>query len=384
MDIKFWVQIIVPPVISAVVAIPITIWQYRKRKNEEKKVESLKNFSGKTFIVRIDSDIDVVEGKVFDDYRLATSLPTLEFIRKGGGKIILVGHRGRPKGQEEKFTLKSVGEWFMHQFGGELKDVTLGEFSGWRINEDITLLENIRFYTGEEENNPEFAQSLAVLGEVFVNEAFATSHRSHASTVGITKYLPSYAGFRFILEVATLSKVMNKPDRPLVVVIGGEKIETKLPLVEKMLRFAEYILVGGKIADETKTLLEVSHKRIEGVKAVLLLAETIDSVDITDKSVENFNQIIRWAKTIVWNGTMGKVDEPTHQETTKKLAEGIIESGAYSVVGGGDTVGFLDKICLLDSFACMPKNRCFLSTGGGAMLVFLSGEKLPGIEALLK
>ena len=175
-----------------------------------------------------------------------------------------------------------------------------------------------------------------------------------------------------------LSSVLQNPKRPLVVVIGGAKIETKLPLIEKMHQFADFVLAGGKIAEETKTLLKVQHEKVPNRKSVLLIAEVnSDHTDITELSCENFVQIIqKEAKTVVWNGTMGKIEDQTHQKTTEEIARAIVQSGAYSIVGGGDTVGFLDKKGLLNGFN-------FVSTGGGAMLAFLAGEKLPGIEALL-
>ncbi len=342
-----------------------------------KEIDSLKNFSKETFIIRIDTDIEIVEGKIVDDFRLKSSLATIEFIRSGGGKIILVGHLGRPSESDltkSEFSLLPVAKWFEKEFNGRVQEINIDGFSGWSIADNIVLLENIRFYPGEEVDDNEFAEKLSSLGNIFVNEAFATAHRKHASTVGITKFLPSYAGFRFSLEVETLSKIIDKPERPLVIVIGGEKIETKLPLVEKMHQFAEYVLVGGKIADETKTLLEVAHRKTSGIKAVLLMAETVGEDDVTEKSIENFTQIIKWAKTVVWNGTMGNIALKNHLETTKKLANAIIGSESFSVVGGGDTVAFLTQENI--------RGFSFVSVGGGAMLAFLAGENLPSLNAL--
>jgi len=206
-------------------------------------------------------------------------------------------------------------------------------------------------------------------------------HRNHASIVGITKFLPHFAGFHLEKEIEVLSDVLKNPKRPLVVIIGGAKIETKLPLVEKMHHIADYVLVGGKIVEETKILIKVQHEKIAGQKAVLLVADTVqDNSDITPKDAENFLQIINLAKTIVWNGSMGiiggKAEILASEEGSKKIAEGILQTKAYSVVGGGDTVEYINKLGILDKFS-------FASTGGGAMLNLLSGEKLPGIEALL-
>ena len=274
-----------------------------------------------------------------------------------------------------------------------IHDSKLGEFEGGEIGQNIFLLENLRFYKGEETNDQIFARKLASLADIYVNDAFAVSHRNHASIVGVAKLLPHFAGFQLQKEVEVLSGILENPKRPLVVIIGGAKLETKLPLVEKMHHIADYVLVGGKLAGDVKTLLKVQHEKINppagGRKSALLVADlNNEGTDITLKSAENFLQIISLAKTIVWNGPLGKISDKKSEiikseEGSKQLAEGLVKSSAYVVVGGGDTVGFLDKICLLDSFACMPKHRCFLSTGGGAMLSFLSGEKLPGLEALL-
>ena len=218
---------------------------------------------------------------------------------------------------------------------------------------------------------------MASLADIYINDAFAMCHRNHASIVGVTKFLPHFAGLHLEEEIKNLTHAMSNPKRPLVVIVGGKKIETKLPLVEKMHRIADYVLVGGKIAQESTAFLKVRHEKIEGSKSVLLVADlTPDGKSITEKSLYNFLDIIPLAKTIVWNGAMGYIArEEDEFQATRKVAEAIIDSKAYSIVGGGDTVEFLNRINLLDKFS-------FASTGGGAMLAFLSGEKLPGIEAL--
>ncbi len=363
--------------------------------------------SGKRVLVRLDLDVPIENGMVKDDSRLKAGFPTLEFLLKNGAKVIIAGHLGRPETKNnesrimnQELSLKPVALWFakkinnVHNSRFLIHDSSLGGFEGWEIGSNIFLLENLRFYQGEEENDQQFAKNLSNLADIYVNDAFAVSHRNNASVVAITKYLPHFAGFQLQKEVEVLSGILENPKRPLVVIIGGAKLETKLPLVEKMHHIADYVLVGGKLAGDVKTLLKVQHEKINppagGRKSVLLVADlNSEGTDITLKSAENFLQIISLAKTVVWNGPLGKISDKKSEivkseEGSKQLAEGLVKSSAYVVVGGGDTVGFLDKICLLDSFACMPKNRCFLSTGGGAMLVFLSGEKLPGIEALLK
>ena len=296
---------------------------------------------------------------------------------------------GRPEGINKSLSLEPIAKWFAKQLTiNNLQLTKIGEFEGWEIGPNIFLLENLRFFAGEEKNDPGFAKQLANLADIYVNEAFADSHRNHASITGVPKYLPGFAGLHLQQEIEVLSKVLEKPKRPLVVVIGGAKLETKLPLVEKMHHLADYVLVGGKIARDVKTLLKIQHEKIEGRKSALLIADlNLDETDVTPKSIENFLQIIDLARTVVWNGPLGKISDnkmemAKSEDGSRKLAEGLVKSSAYTIVGGGDTVGFLEKACLLDKFACLPKNRCFLSTGGGAMLSFLSGEKLPGLEAL--
>jgi len=340
------------------------------------------NVKGKTVFLRVDLDVPLSKAGVDDDTRLKSALPTIDYLLKQNAKIVIAGHLGRPEGVDKKFSLEPVAKWFANKFSiSNLQFSKRGEFDGWEIGPDIFLLENLRFNSGEEANDPEFSQKLAGLADIYVNDAFAMCHRNHASIVGITKFLPHYAGLHLEKEIENLESCLKNPKRPLVVIIGGVKIDTKLPLVEKMHYIADYVLVGGKIADETKTLIKVQHERIQGHKAALLVANlNIDGTDITQKDAENFLQIINLAGTIIWNGSMGIVGEKSEdlptEEGTKKVTEGILKTKAYTVVGGGDTLEYLNKLGVLDKFS-------FASTGGGAMLSFLSGEKLPGIEALL-
>lgn len=342
-------------------------------------ISQLKNLQDKTVLIRIDADVDIKNGKIQDDTRLLSSLETIRYVLKHGGKVILLGHLGRPMGEvNSQFTLLPVAKWYAREFDGELKPTHLPDFSGWYITDDMVLLENLRFYMGEETNDPVFAEHLASLGNIYVNEAFAVSHRSHASITGIAKKLPSYAGFHLATEVDALSKILNEPKRPLIVLIGGAKLETKLPLVEKMHLLSDYVLVGGKIAQETRTLLHVQHEKIKGKKSAVLVADnTPDGMDITTKDTENFIQILGLAKMIVWNGPMGKMGNPKTEKNTLAIAKAIAASPAYSVIGGGDSLTFLKQHKLLRKFS-------FISTGGGAMLEFLSGKELPGIKALEK
>lgn len=345
-----------------------------------KDLRSVKNadIKNKTVLLRADLDVPMQNAQIGDDSRLKAWFPTLNYLLEEEATIIIVGHLGRPEGKEAKLTLLPIAKWLQQKFkiqNPKLKTTQLSEFTGWEITDKIILLENIRFYKEEEKNDPQLAKKLAQLAQVYVNDAFASSHRAHASIVGVTKFLPSFAGLRLLEEVKVLSQVLENPKRPLGVVIGGAKIETKLPLVEKMHGFADYILVGGEIVENDKILLKIAHEKVHS-QSMLLMADTIDNKqETTLRSVENFLQVLKNAKTIVWNGPLGKIEEEAYQKGTEILAEGITKIPAFTIVGGGDTIGFLKQKNLLKQFS-------FVSTGGGAMLEFLAGENLPGLVVL--
>lgn len=331
---------------------------------------------GKKVFVRCDFDVPIGSSKITDDSRLVSSVSTIEYLLEGGAIVIAGGHLGRPGKEESKYSLEIVAKWFANEFtNAEIKQTDIGGFKAWKIKDNFYILENLRFYRGEEENSLEFNHKLAYMVDIFVNEAFGSSHRSHGSIVGVAGLVPHFAGFHFAKEVKILSSLIDNPRRPFTFVVGGAKIETKLPLISKMHKFADYVLVGGELAEQTKILAEEQHRKIEGHKAILLAAEqNVDKLDITKVSVENFEQVISTSSCVVWNGPMGFIEEG-HDQATKSLAEAIIKSSAYKVVGGGDTIGYLSKIGLLPKFD-------FVSVGGGAMLEFLSGISLPGIVAL--
>jgi len=363
---------------------------------------------GKTVFLRADLDIPLsaisnqqsaIRG-IEDDTRLKAALPTIEYLLKHGAKVILAGHLGRPKVlnnesgiMNQEFSLLPVAKWFAKRFNHDSKFIihnsNFGEFDGWELSDNLFLLENLRFYKGEE--NPttasglKFAKKLSSLADIYVNDAFAVCHRAHASIVGVPKYLPHFAGLHLLEEVKVLSGVLENPNRPLVLIIGGAKIETKLPLVEKMRDFADYVLVGGKIAKEIVPFLNSQQQKDNSKGATLLVADlNQDGFDITPKSIDDFLQIVSFAKTVVWNGPVGmtksniknQISKIDTEKGTRELAKGIVRSEAYTVVGGGDTLGFLRKVGLINQFS-------FVSTGGGAMLEFLSGKKLPGLIAIL-
>ena len=339
------------------------------------------DIKGKRVFLRADIDVPLDNGKIMDDTRLSESLETLNYLLQNGAKVVLAGHLGRPQGVGHDLSAEPVARWYQNKLkikNEKLKMIKIGELDAWEISEAVFVLENLRFDPGEESNDPEFSKKLAGLANIYVNDAFA-SYRAHSSTEGIARLLPHYPGFVLAKEINTLTSLMENPPRPLTVVIGGAKIDTKLPVVEKMHQIADYVLIGGLIAEETNALLKVQHEKIPDRKSALIVADLVESKDeVTPKDVENFLQIINLSRTVIWNGPVGVTEgkEENHEIATYKLAIGIVDSGVYSVVGGGDTIAYLKKIGLLEKFS-------FVSTGGGAMLEFLSGEKLPGIEALM-
>jgi len=231
---------------------------------------------------------------------------------------------------------------------------------------DIVLLENLRFYKEEEKNDPEFAKKLSALGDIYVNEAIAVSHRSHASITGIPKYLPSYAGFNFAEEVKNFLKILENPRRPLVFLMGGAKPETKAPLVSKFAKIANFVLVGGALMND-------QNLKTQG--NIIFPVDNIDKLDIGPKTITLFENYLKEAGTIVWNGPLSKYEEPKYVTGTKEIAKFFGKINAFKVVGGGDTITSVKRFGKLTDFD-------FVSSAGGAMLEFLAKGSLPGIESL--
>ena len=333
---------------------------------------------GKKILVRLDTDVSLSQtGKILDTTRLTAGRPTIDYLLSHSTTIILCGHVGRPKGSVvSSMSLLPVAKWYAENYELQITNYKLDEFDGWKLADDFLILENLRFYPGEEANDASFSQQLASLADIYVDDAFAVSHRKAASNVGVTAYLSSYAGMQLQKEVTELSKILENPARPLVIVIGGAKLETKLPLVSKMHQFADALLVGGKLVQEKGTLETITK---EPGRAVLHIASPNENgLDISSQSVDEFISVIRDAKTVVWNGPVGKTSDEKDSVAlgTKRIAESIVSTKAYTVVGGGDTLEYLDRIHLLGKFS-------FVSTGGGAMLSFLSGESLPALVPLI-
>lgn len=311
---------------------------------------------GTKVFVRCDLDVPVENGVVKEAFRLESSLPTLKYIIEKGGIPVIAGHIGKPDGKEDlKLSTQQLVPYFNEKLGEGAYEI----------------LENLRFNLGEEENSEEFAKELAKTAQVFVNESFATCHRKHTSIVGITAFLPSFAGFTLQKEVEALTKVMENPGKPLAIIIGGIKLESKMPVIEKFLDKADFIMLSSILSANWSK--EITHN--------MLLADNkdVESKDINENTRQKFIWAIEKSRTILWAGPLGMYEDDEFIQGTKEIAEKIAErtqkDGAYSVVGGGDTVGAINKLGLMDKFS-------FVSTGGGAMLQFLAEGTLPGIEVL--
>ena len=337
------------------------------------------NVQGKRILVRCDFNVPLdVNGNITDEFRIKQSLPTIEYLIKNDAKIILMSHLD-PESQgvvSPIFSLNIVAKKLSEYLSRVIKttndcigEKVIGEV-GKLMNGEILLLENLRFHEGETKNNPEFAKELSELGEIYINDAFSVCHRSHASMVGLPKILPSGAGLLLQKEIESLEKILKNPTRPFLAVVGGAKVQTKAKFIDRILKIADVIIVSGLIKKEMMGKIKYRFsKKIVGPK------DNLDALDIDENAINLFREKILKAKTILWNGPFGKFEDENYKHGTLEVAKAIIDSKAFSVIGGGETVEFITKEGLLSSFS-------HVSTGGGAMLAYLGGEELPGIEAL--
>ncbi len=312
--------------------------------------------SGTRVFVRCDIDVPIENGNIGETFRLNSLLETLKFIIEKGGIPVIAGHIGKPNGKfDEKLSTKHLLSYFNEKLG----------------ENTFEILENLRFDPREEQNDPEFAKELASKAEIYVNESFATCHREHASIVGLPKILPSYTGFRLQNEVEALNKLIKNPEKPLIVIIGGAKLESKMPVIDKFLVTADFVLLSSLLSanwsKEIPQNLIISHNK------------DMESKDIDLETIDNFKKHIQNVKTVLWAGPLGVYQEEQFIVGTREIALEVTrltrEEGVYSLIGGGDTVNAIDKLGLLDKFS-------FVSTGGSAMLQYLAEGTLPGISAL--
>lgn len=341
---------------------------------DNKSVRQLSDLkiSGKKVLLRADLDIPLAESGFEEaSTRLTNIKPTVEHLFNENAKIIICGHIGRPEKPDYALSTRQLIDpiqKILKRTAVFKKDFEDDSIDIPELGSQIMLFENLRFWPGEINNDEEFAQKLASLADFYVNDAFGVSHRAHASLVGVPNLLPSAAGKHLNLEISELSKVLNKPARPLVAIVGGAKIETKLPVIENLAKIADFVLVGGELPVEIKKF----DKRTADNVIVATLVD--DNKDLSPDSIEKFVSVIKSAKMIVWNGPQGMFEDG-YSHGTLSVAQEIIESDAHTIVGGGETTQFLEEKNLLSKFS-------FVSAGGGAMLEFLAGKKLPAIEAL--
>ncbi|MTI95354.1 MAG: phosphoglycerate kinase [Firmicutes bacterium] len=392
------------------------------------KCKSIRNLDvgGKRVLMRVDFNVPMSNGEIADDTRIRAALPTIEHLRKQGARLILVTHLGRPKGTvKEELRLGPVAKRL-----GELLETPVSKLDSSVGSEvqaavaqlpegGVLLLENIRFYPGEEKNDPDFAKDLASVADVYVNDAFGTAHRAHASTVGVAAHLPAYAGLLMEKEIEMLGGVLSAPRSPFVAIIGGAKVSDKIGVIRNLLDKADTLIIGGGMANTFLAAqgIEMGASKVEADKLELardLLAEAGEksvkfllpadllvadqfsaeaarqivsaeqgvpdewmALDIGPLARRRFAEVVKEAATVVWNGPMGVFEFDAFAHGTEAVAQALVDSKAFSVVGGGDSAAALEKLGKTDAVN-------HISTGGGASLEFLEGKSLPGITILLE
>lgn len=380
--------------------------------------------AGKRVLVRVDYNVPINnELKIADDTRIVATLPTIRYLSEHGARVILCSHLGRPNGQvDSKLSLRPVLARLSKllekpvSFAEDILDKSTVELVDKLENGDIMMLENIRFYPQEEKNDDSFAKKLANLADVFVLEAFGTAHRKHASTYGIAKHIPAVCGFLVEQELRMFDKVLNKPERPFVAILGGAKVSDKLPVIENLIEKVDTILIGGGMAytflkaiggsigmslvdnskiDLAKELLDKAKEK--GVKIVLpidnvgakefsedaeaklfnsgFFADDYQGMDIGPKTIKAFKKEIKKARTIVWNGPVGVYEYEKFKRGTNKIAKYVAKSKSTSIIGGGDSIAAIQSLGV-------AKKVSHISTGGGASLMLLQGKTLPCVELI--
>jgi len=385
-----------------------------------KKMVTDLDVKGKKVLVRVDFNVPIDNGKVGDDTRIQAALPTIKYLLENGAAVILCSHLGRPKAEfDPKLSLKPVAEYLDTLLDAPVKfaEDCIGEAAEKAADSlepgQVLVLENTRFHAGEKKNDPEMAKALASLADLFVNDAFGSAHRAHASTAGVADYLPAAAGFLLEKEIKYLGNAIADPERPFVAILGGAKISDKIGVIDNLIKKADRILIGGGMAntfykaqgyemadslveeevlDTAKNLLDMAGGKIVlPVDVVIADAFAADAhekimdvgdvpagwriLDIGPRTVEAFSDIIKRAGTVVWNGPMGVFEFEKFAKGTFEVAKAIAESDAIGIVGGGDSASAIKKSGLEDKIT-------HISTGGGASLEMLEGKILPGLAVL--
>ncbi|ANA80378.1 Phosphoglycerate kinase [Paenibacillus vortex V453] len=379
--------------------------------------------SGKRVFVRVDFNVPLEDGKITDDTRIRETLPTINYLVEQGAKVILASHMGRPKGEVvESLRLTPASERLSELLGKPVAkaDEAVGEAVKAQVNQlqngDVLVLENVRFYPGEEKNDPELAKQFAELADLFVNDAFGAAHRAHASTEGIAHHLPAVSGLLMEKELSVLGKALSNPDRPFTAIIGGSKVKDKIDVIDNLLTLADNVIIGGGLAYTffkaqgheigqsllDKEKLDVALGFIEKAKELgknFYLPEDIvvtdefsadantkivgidgipadwEGVDIGPKTRAKYAEVIKNSKLVVWNGPMGVFEIAPFSNGTREVAQACAETEAYTIIGGGDSAAAAEKFGLADKMD-------HISTGGGASLEFMEGKELPGVVAL--
>ena len=382
------------------------------------------DLKNKKVLVRCDFNVPMDENRqITDNRRIISALPTIKYLLENNCAVILCSHLGRPKGEfKPEFSLKPVAEELSKQLGQEviMANDVIGEDAKAKAanlqNGQVMLLENVRYHREETDNDPEFAKELASFAELFVNDAFGTAHRAHASTAGVAAYLPAVSGFLIEKELKFLGEALNNPQRPFVAILGGSKVSDKIGVIESLLEKVDTLIIGGGMAytfvkaqgydvgdslcelDKLDLAREIMQKAKEKNVELLLPVDTVvakefdkdaesmevdyreipegyQGLDIGTKSRELFIDKLKTAKTVIWNGPVGVFEFPRFAEGTNTIARALADIDAITIIGGGDSASAVEKAGLADKMT-------HISTGGGASLEFLEGKKLPGIECL--
>ena len=381
------------------------------------------DLKGKKVFCRVDFNVPMQDGKITDETRINAALPTIQYLQEQGAKVILASHLGRPKGQVvEELRLTPVATRLSEKLGKDVKkaDEAYGDSVKALIDEmnegDVLLLENVRFYPGEEKNDPELAKAFAELADVYVNDAFGAAHRAHASTEGIAHHLPAVSGFLMNKELEVIGKALSNPERPFTAIIGGAKVKDKIGVIDNLLEKVDNLIIGGGLAytfvkaqghevgnslleedkiDLAKSFIEKAKEKgvnfyipIDAVVAdhfgedantkevaIEEIPADWEALDIGPKTAELYRDVIQKSKLVIWNGPMGVFEIDKFAGGTKAVAESLAEADTYSIIGGGDSAAAVEKFGLADKMS-------HISTGGGASLEFMEGKELPGVVAL--